>query len=110
MDIKMGSTYPLEPLIRVRGKSSPRKLLLCQADRIVVMWSPFAVAVRLQGGAAASPPLSFAPLSLSSSCAHTHSLSFTPRVVLSQCALVLLAPGTLLIRVVVLMSLKMETP
>jgi hypothetical protein len=39
-----------EPLIRVRGKSSPCRLLLCQADRSVLMRSPCA-------GAALDAPL-----------------------------------------------------
>ena len=46
-----GSTAPSgEPLIRVRGKSSPCRLLHCQTDRSVVMRSPCA-------GAALDPPL-----------------------------------------------------
>ncbi len=43
-----------EPLIRVRGKSSPCRLLPCQADRSVVMLSPCA-------GAALDPPFGIIP-------------------------------------------------
>jgi hypothetical protein len=43
-----------EPLIRVKGKSSTCRLLLCQADRSVVMRCPCA-------GAALAPPLWIVP-------------------------------------------------